>query len=258
MGTDMAPSLVEAAVAVSPRPHLPNPVDPGRHVSAVLFDLDGTLYDQRRLRLFMAVELAALPLHGPFKAWRVWQGLGAYRRAQEAIRLGGGVGAQAQLDRGAAAANLVPNQLRRIVDEWMLERPLKYLSRCRAAGLVDLLAFLSRAGLELGVLSDYPVDAKLRALGVAESFALTVCASDPAVDAFKPHPRGFLAAAARWKIDPSEILVVGDRPEVDAAGALAAGMPSVIVGRAPTGTPAGDVLFLSSLERLHRVLDGRG
>jgi putative hydrolase of the HAD superfamily len=51
------------------------------------------------------------------------------------------------------------------------------------------------------------------------------------VNAFKPHPRGFLAACEGWGWSPHEVVYVGDRCEVDAMGAAAAGMPCVIIGR---------------------------
>jgi len=76
----------------------------------------------------------------------------------------------------------------------------------------------------------------------------------------KPSPRGFLRAAERWQIDPSEILVVGDRAEVDAQGAVAAGMPCVIIGGSSNSVvnpvfANGGFLVLPSLERLRCVLD---
>ena len=83
----------------------------------------------------------------------------------------------------------------------------------------------------MGVLSDYPAEAKLRALGLAGRFSLVLCATDPEVGAFKPNPRGFLRACERWQIARGDVLVVGDRVDVDAAGAAAAGMPCVIIGQ---------------------------
>jgi FMN phosphatase YigB (HAD superfamily) len=236
---------------------LPNPVHPARRVAAVLFDLDGTLYDQRRMRAFMAAELLTLPFKSPFETRRVWKGLSAYRRAQEALRTEGwsGSAAVAQLTHAAQAAAVPAAALAPIVDEWMHERPLRHLAACRAPGLGRLLAFLDDAGVPMGVLSDYPVRQKLRALGVAKHFSVVLSASDPEVNAFKPNPRGFLAAAERWGLDPDDVLYVGDRVEVDAAGAAAAGMPCVIVSRSARPThPANGTLVLDSLERLHDVL----
>jgi HAD superfamily hydrolase (TIGR01549 family) len=246
-----------ASPAASWRKASPGPLDPGRPIAAVLFDVDGTLYDQKRLRRLMAAELATLPVWRPLTAMRILRGLQAFRHAQEELRAQQSAPGQ-QLQLAAGRAGLEPEELEQIVDEWMQERPLKHLRTCLAPGLHDLVAFLAASGVELGVLSDYPVDSKLQALGLSEVFPLRLCASDPEVNAFKPHPRGFLVAASRWGLPPSTILVVGDRVDVDAAGARAAGMRSVIVGRADRGLHgADDVTFVPTLEGLHSVLDGR-
>jgi len=143
-----------------------------------------------------------------------------------------------------------------LVEEWMLSRPLKYLPFCRARGLERLLNFLSTFNVKMGVLSDYPPAGKLKALGVERFFSVVLCSTDPDVGAFKPDPRGFLTACRRWNLSAREVLMVGDRSDVDAAGAAAAGMPCVLIGKAPRSTTdVADLLVLDSLERLHRVLD---
>ena len=50
------------------------------------------------------------------------------------------------------------------------------------------------------------------------------------INAFKPHPHGFLHACERWGLQPEEVLFVGDREDVDARGARNAGMPCALVG----------------------------
>jgi putative hydrolase of the HAD superfamily len=181
--------------------------------------------------------------------------LSEFRKAQEALR-GGETPrgcAVEQLEVTARRTGLTVDRVEAIVVEWMMERPLKHMVRCRADGLVPLLDFLSRRGIKMGVLSDYPPELKLHALGVAGRFSVVLCATDPEIGLFKPHPRGFLVAAARWQVDPSEVLVVGDRPDADAAGAAAAGMPCAIIGKQATNTS--DFASLHSLERLRDVLD---
>ena len=250
---------IENAARVSKDPFsggIRNPVNPAGRLRAVLFDLDGTLYRQRPLRALMALELATLALRSPLQAPVTWRVLSEFRRAQETLR------GQAT-ERGAALEQLLltarrtglsVEQVETLVAEWMIERPLKYLARCRAEGLVSLLDFLGRRGIRVGVFSDYPPEQKLKALGIAGRFSVLVCSADPDVGMFKPHPRGFLVASARWQIDPSEILVVGDRPDADAAGARAAGMPCVIIGGHHNGR-SDDFVSLDSLERLGNVLD---
>src|SRR5437868_5606615 len=103
-----------------------NPVTPRRRIRAVLFDVDGTLYRQRPLRLLMAAELGALALRRPFRAPSVWRAISAYRQAQEALRGHDGADATRQLNLAATRAGMTTSELSRIVDEWMIERPLKY------------------------------------------------------------------------------------------------------------------------------------
>jgi len=226
---------------------------------AVLFDLDGTLYRQAPLRALMALELATLPLAAPFRAARHLRALRAYRAAQEDLRGAVLEGlAAAQLEAAATASGLPVAEVQTLVTEWMMERPLKYLQFCRVAGLDRVLDLVERTGLQAGVLSDYPAEAKLGALGLAGRFSPVLCASDPEIGAFKPSARGYLRACALWHLEPSEVLFVGDRADVDAVGAAAAGMPCAIVGRA-SATPPGlpPFLTLSSFERLSDVLDRR-
>jgi HAD superfamily hydrolase (TIGR01549 family) len=226
-------------------------------VRAMLFDLDGTLYRQARLRQLMALELLTMPLGGPIKALRRLRALRAFRQAQERLRLDGDADpARRQVEAAAAAAGLPVAEVDALVAEWMMERPLKYLQFCRAPGLDRLLDLLTRAGVRAGILSDYPADAKLRALGLEGRFAPVLCASDPAIGAFKPSPRGFLRACEVWNLKPTEVLCVGDRIDVDAAGAAAAGMPCVIIGRTHRTVASAEFVVLPSLERLSRVFDG--
>ena len=221
----------------------------------MLFDLDGTLYRQAPMRAFMALELMTLAIRRPFGAPRQLRALKEYRRAQETLRTGQATAA-GQLEMAVERSGVPAEELSALVNEWMLERPLKYLPMCRATGLDGLMNLLERRALPLGLFSDYPAAGKLRALGLASRFQIALCSTDPDIGAFKPNPRGFEVACARLGLPPSEVLMVGDRAEVDGEGARAAGMPCVIVGRAPSSTlnQAG-VLFLPSLERLHRVLD---
>jgi putative hydrolase of the HAD superfamily len=235
---------------------LRSPFNPDERIRAVLFDLDGTLYRQSLMRAAMALELLAAGVWQPWQAARRWRALRTFREAQELLRSLPLIGSDdPQLARAAARSNMRRADVARLVDEWMFERPLKYMPLCRARGLTDLLDGLERRRLALGVLSDYPPVGKLEALGVADRFQLVLCSTDPEIRAFKPNPRGFLIAARRWGLSPREVLMVGDRVDVDAAGAAAAGMPCVIVGR-PKRLPRSqtDLLFVPSFERLRRVL----
>jgi FMN phosphatase YigB (HAD superfamily) len=230
---------------------------PGRPIKAVLFDLDGTLYRQRPLRLLMALELLTLPLAGPWKAVARLRALRAFRNAQEQLRHAASAGAAtSQAEAASKASGLAVAEVEALAADWMIRRPLKYLPFCRAAGLTELLDRLDAAGIRAGILSDYPAEAKLRALGLDTRFSPVLCATDREIGAFKPSPRGYLRACELWGLDAADVLYVGDRIDVDAAGAAAAGMRCAIVGRARPGVVGPDLVIVSSLERLKGVVDG--
>jgi HAD superfamily hydrolase (TIGR01549 family) len=203
---------------------------------AVLLDIDGTLYHQQSLRGLMALELSTLPvtLGSVRGALRVCRILKCFREVREELRT--------FVDSGVPLANLQyalvaervcvnPREVKMVVKEWMYCRPLKYLRICRRRGMMKFFQFAAERGLRTGVFSDYPAREKLHGLGIHAPLTVELCATDPELNAFKPNPKGFLHACSLWDLDPGEVLYVGDRPEVDACGAKAAGMPCVIFSR---------------------------
>jgi len=205
-------------------------------IKGVLFDVDGTLYHQTPVRAAMAAELGFLAARRPVEGRRVIAALRSFRRHREELR-----------DRGHASDRLADMQFRavaerlgepsafveRVVEEWMFVRPLKYVKAARRAEAIRLVRTLEARRIRLGVLSDYPALDKLEALGLKGSFEFALCTTDPDINAFKPHPRGSAYAASLFGLASEEVVYVGDRPEVDAAGADAAGMRCYLVGGAP-------------------------
>lgn len=238
--------------------HIRHPLTPGADIRAVLFDLDGTLYAQKPIQLRMALELATVPVRHPFAAAGILRALRSYRHAQEELRnrdAESGSLADAQIAIAARRSGLPHAKVAALVDEWMIRRPLKYLRSQLAPGTLELLDQLDRAGVRVGLLSDYPAVDKLQALGLAGRFSPVLCSSDPGINRFKPDPRGFRVAAEMWGLPPDQVLMVGDRYEVDFTGAQAAGMPCVLVGAPRHVPPADAAVVFPSLERLARVID---
>ena len=212
-------------------------------IEAVLFDVDGTLYLQSRLRALMAGELATIPWtqRAPWRVGRLWKSLKVFRHVREELRALGRPTAplhRLQYSEAAARAGVSVAEMEDAVAEWIVRRPLKYLPRVVRPGARETLEALVDRGLKVGVFSDYPADEKLKALRLDHVVSLSIDATEPDVNAFKPHPRGFLKAAERWGLGADAILYVGDRPDVDAVGAAAAGMSCVVIGAAAPGPAA--------------------
>jgi FMN phosphatase YigB (HAD superfamily) len=210
-------------------------------LKTVVFDIDGTLYRQDMLRRTMLIHLLRAHAMNPVRGWRTARVLQAYRRAQEHLR----AAAVAQDVAGAQFRLTCENTgvdydaVVECVTRWMEQEPLAFLPRCIQPGLLEFLQACKTRGLRLGALSDYPAQAKLEALGIGDFFDVVLTAQDHDIDVFKPNPRGLLVAIDRLGSVPSDSLYVGDRLDVDAPTADAAGVRCAIVTRhAATGSAA--------------------
>lgn len=209
---------------------------PATPLRALIFDVDGTLYDDRLVRRAMFNRLMWLCVRTPAEGVPTVRALRAYRRAQETLR---GLPQQfsdiagAQLQAAAAATRVPADRVRVYVARWMEKEPLSFVSDARRDGLSELLSAGRRRGLRIAVASDYPAEKKLDALRLGNFIDTIVCAQQPDVQRFKPDPRGLLVALERLRVSAAEALYVGDRPDVDAVAAARAGIRCVIVGNRP-------------------------
>ena len=232
-------------------------------IRAVLFDVDGTLYHQRSLRLLMARELGIAPWFqgAPTHVPRLWRALSAFRRVREELRTLGRPDeplVRLQYTRAAERAGVSVSQMEAMVTEWVYQRPLKHLPRVVRAGMAEVLEELDARGVRLGAFSDYPVAEKLDAMGLRARMSLELDATAADINAFKPHPRGFEIACAGWGLRPEQVLYVGDRVDVDARAAAHAGMPSAIVGGATDGNSEWPHVRMRDIRELLAHVDGRG
>jgi FMN phosphatase YigB (HAD superfamily) len=205
------------------------PVDWSR-VDLVAFDVDGTLYDQRALRMRMMREMIG---HAARERSLETMGLiRTYRRIRE--RLGEEEATdfeQILVSETALRVGCSKARVASVVAEWIERRPLRHLQVCRCPGLQELFAALRRSGKTIGILSDYPAREKLRALGLETD--LIVCAGDAGVDRLKPHPQGLQVLIARAGATASETILIGDRIERDGLSARRAGAGCLIRSRKP-------------------------
>ena len=97
--------------------------------------------------------------------------------------------------------------------------------------VVPALSALRKAGARLAIVSNWDsgLPTLLEQLGLASWFDTIVVSHLEGME--KPRPELFLLAVERLGGRPGEALHVGDVPELDGAGATAAGIASVIVDR---------------------------
>jgi len=104
-----------------------------------------------------------------------------------------------------------------------------YAARNEVECSADALPALTRLGTQFPLVSVTNGNADLERIGLAHLFRFTVSSRDCGVA--KPAPEIFHAACARLGLPPHAVLHVGDDPELDVAGARAAGLRTAWINR---------------------------
>lgn len=199
---------------------------------AWLIDLDGTLYKPKLVKIAMGAELVLLGAH------RVSL-LRAFRKSHEELREESRRNPtvqflpnpfEEQVRRTAASTRTTEDHVRKVVLEWMVVRPGKWLAQCKRQKLLDRIETFRTKGGKTALVSDYPARSKLTALGAADLFDVIVASGEhPRLKRLKPCPDGYLLAAQKLGVTASECLVIGDRNDADGEAARAAGMDFELV-----------------------------
>ena len=212
-------------------------------IRAVLFDLDGTLYDRDALVSEIAKE-----------QYRVF---GEYFRDVKeaqfvdmiAERDDHGYGSKPELYTRLAAEYELGGDTAHQMEEHFWEA---YDRSCRPPDdtLVALSA-LQRQGIKLGVITNGSTmrqAAKLKALGLSSFFDTILISESEGLR--KPDRRLFQRALDQCGVVAPEALFVGDHPDVDVAGARAAGLAAVWKRVSYWEMTFNDVVTIDSLTEL--------
>ena len=134
-------------------------------MEALIFDVDGTLYDQGKLRRRMLLNLFFSLARNPLFI-RDIKVLYTFRKKRELLSESSdevGCIDRRQYAEVAQALGLSIVEVRRIVNDWIFEKPLKHLARCVYPGVKDLFSILKQKKYKIGIFSEYPCHAKLQA-----------------------------------------------------------------------------------------------
>lgn len=194
--------------------------------SLYVFDLDGTLYDQPRLRLIMAIRLMGYYLLHPFSVKELFI-LQHFRKVKDSWTKG-----SSEEDIIKAVADdkhTDSDRIRSIVRRWIYDNPLSALKKTRDDALAGWMQELRSAGKTVVILSDYPTEDKLKALEIEVDGQYGP--EDERIDELKPSPKGLQVIMKDLDILPTEVLMIGDRMEKDGMCATSAGVDYLILPR---------------------------
>lgn len=187
----------------------------------MLFDLDNTLYEGRGF----ARHVILGDIRHCFLARRE-------RKARRALA-GQDFSTMEALQRALAHLVARGGNEQRVFD-WYRTRCVQNMAKVlrnhytARPGAEAAIAKMREQGAMVGVLSDYPLtQERLEALGLGALQLPTWSCEELAT--LKPSPKAFIEVCRQVGVKPEETMVVGDKADTDAAGALSAGCRCLLV-----------------------------
>ena len=188
--------------------------------TTVAFDLDGTLYHDFSLYVRLVPFL--------LKDQRLLRAMG---RARNVLRETGSY----EGDFYESQARLMGEFLNEAA-ETVMEKAERLIYRGWEPYFKDIRLFpharetlenFRRAGIKLGLLSDFPPETKLINMKLDGYFETIVCSE--MTGRLKPDPLSFLELASKMKVEPRDMLYVGNSVPYDVEGARKTGMKTALI-----------------------------
>ncbi|HTB51119.1 MAG TPA: HAD family hydrolase [Solirubrobacteraceae bacterium] len=234
---------------------------------AVLFDLDGTLMDHDAartagLRAHLSSWLPGLGADELARLEKEWQRLEALHYDEYARRECTFAEQRRRRVQGMHTVMEREPADELAADAWFGSYLRHYRAAWRAFDDVHLaLAALAVAhpSVALGVVTNgegEPQRAKLAAIGLGERFRVVVASGEEGVA--KPEAEIFALACERLGAEQEQTVHVGDRLDLDAEAAAAAGLRGIWLDRLGTVSSPAHIMRISTLHELPAVLCGLG
>jgi phosphoglycolate phosphatase len=200
---------------------------PASRISAVIFDLDGTLVDS-------APDLCGV-------VNRMLDEYGRARLALDDIRKMVGDGAAKLIERGFGATGGLPAPLPELTKRFIALYERRIADETRPfPGVVETLAHLTRAGLRLGVCTNKPTGLTNKLLEALDLAPFFKCVAGGDLPFRKPDPRHVQLVMEALGGGPATTLMVGDSAN-DVAAAKAAGLKVFVVPFGYTRVPPSEL-----------------
>lgn len=200
-----------------------------KNIKAIIFDVDGTLYNQSKLKIRM---LWALLMYYLIRPARYQELIILYHFRKEREKKSGYCSDNLDTEQYVWCAeklNVPVEKVISVINFWIYKFPLKYINRCKYKGVEQLFTALHNNNIKTGIYSDYPAKEKLNAMHLTAD--LIVTSIDPYINCFKPQPKAIYYICSLLAVSPGECVFIGDRYSRDGkcaenAGALSLLLPS--------------------------------
>ncbi|HMR83798.1 MAG TPA: HAD family hydrolase [Niabella sp.] len=196
-------------------------------IKLVIFDVDGTLYNQRKLQLNMCLSLLKYYLVHPLEIKDLYI-LYQFRKEREKHS---GYNSnnlnEEQYEWCASKLHIPLKRVKAVISKWIYDMPLQYLRSTKYSGTSALFDTLRRQNIKIAVYSDYPANDKLNVMGLKTD--ISVSSTDAEINSFKPSPRAVYFVCKELNIAKEACLFIGDRDSRDGQCARNAGIRYIVL-----------------------------
>ena len=188
-----------------------------------VFDVDGTLYYQNKLRLIMGKRLLMYYLIHPLK-FKDLIIIKNFRSLRENAKDTNGL-----FDITAKKCNVSVSRVNEVIKKWIYENPIDALTASKDDTLLAIIDKLKANGKTVAIWSDYEADDKLKALKLSTDYVYT--AEQERVGELKPSPKGLNLIMSDLNVPKDKTIMIGDRMVKDGEAAKKAGCDYLILSK---------------------------
>lgn len=188
-----------------------------------VFDVDGTLYYQNKLRLIMGKRLLMYYLFHPLK-FKDLIIIKNFRSLRENAKDTNGL-----FDITAKKCNVSVSRVNEVIKKWIYENPIDALIASKDDTLLAIIDKLKANGKTVAIWSDYEADDKLKALQLSTDYVYT--AEQERVGELKPSPKGLKLIMSDLRVAKDKTIMIGDRMVKDGEAAKKAGCDYLILSK---------------------------
>lgn len=188
-----------------------------------VFDVDGTLYYQNKLRLIMGKRLLMYYLLHPLK-FKDLIIIKNFRSLRENAKDTNGL-----FDITAKKCNVSVSRVNEVIKKWIYENPIDALTASKDDTLLAIIDKLKANGKTVAIWSDYEADDKLKALQLSTDYVYT--AEQERVGELKPSPKGLNLIMSDLNVPKDKTIMIGDRMVKDGEAAKKAGCDYLILSK---------------------------
>ena len=194
-----------------------------KNLKAIIIDVDGTLYNQTKLRKKM---FYALLKYYSIRPLQLKDLLILYHFRAERDKRSGYCGTDLDNEQYEWCAEKVTaslDRIKRVVAKWIFEFPTTYLLSCRFESVSEVMELLKKKKIKIAVYSDYQATDKLKYLQINAN--LIVASTDAIINCMKPAPKALQYILNEFEVKAGDCLFIGDRDELDGACAASMSIP---------------------------------